>query len=126
MSYRTAKARVTGLGASGDGAHHWWMQRLTSIALIPLTLLWVVPFAQALGEGHAAVLALYGNPFHAIVAVLFIGVTFHHHAAGLQVVIEDYIHHKGLRTFALVANTLLCGALAVAGIFAVLKIALSG
>lgn len=126
MSYRTAKARVTGLGASGDGTHHWWTQRLTSIALIPLTLLWIFPFAQALGGGHEAVLALYGHPFHAIVAVLFIGVTFHHHAAGLQVVIEDYVHHKGLRTAALVANSLICGALAVAGIFAVLKIAFTG
>jgi len=126
MSYRTPKARVTGLGAAGDGTHHWWTQRLSSVALIPLTVLWAVPFAQTLGEGHEAVLALYAHPLHAIVAILFIGVTFHHHAQGLQVVIEDYVHHRGWRTGLLVANALGCGALAVAGIFAVLKIAFAG
>ncbi len=126
MSYRTAKARVTGLGAAGHGTDHWWTQRLTSIALVPLAILWAVPFAGALGAGYEAVIALYQSPFHAIVAALFIAVTFHHHAQGLQVVIEDYVHHKGWRTGLLVANSLGCAALGFAGVFAVLKIAFSG
>ncbi len=125
MSYRTAKARVTGFGAAGHGTGHWWSQRVSSVALIPLAILWAVPFAGALGEGHAAVLELYRSPFHAIVAALFVAVTFHHHAQGLQVVIEDYVHHKGWRTFALLANTLLCGFLGFAGVFAILMIAVS-
>ena len=123
MSYRTAKARVTGLGSAGSGVHHWWTHRLTSVALVPLGLLWVVPFAQTLGEGHAAVLALYANPFHAIVAALFVAVSFHHLAQGLQVVIEDYVHAKGWRTGLLVANSLFCAALGFAGVFALMKIA---
>ncbi len=123
FDYRTAQARVTGLGSARSGVHHWWQQRLTSIALVPLTILFAVPFASVLGEGHEAVVALYSNPFHAIVAALFIGVTLHHHAQGLQVVIEDYVHHKAWRTAALIANALICFALGFAGVFAVVMIA---
>lgn len=123
MSYRTAKARVTGLGTAHGGTHHWWTQNLSSLALVPLTVLFVVPFAQALGESREAVLGLYAQPFHAIVAALFMAVTFHHLAQGLQVVIEDYVHAKGWRVSLLAANTLLCAAAGFAGVFAVLKIA---
>lgn len=126
MGFRTPKARVTGLGSAGDGTHHWWTHRVTSVALIPLFLLWVVPFADVLGDGHAEVMELYANPFHAIVAALFIAVSFHHLAQGLQVVIEDYVHAKGVRTAALIANSLLCFAFGFAGVFAVLKIAFTG
>ena len=123
MSFRTPKARVVGLGSARGGTHHWWTQRLSSIALLPLTVLFVVPFAGALGEGFEATRALYSHPFHAIVGVLFIAVTFHHLAQGLQVVIEDYVHAKAWRTGLLIANSLFCAALGVAGVFAVLKIA---
>jgi succinate dehydrogenase / fumarate reductase membrane anchor subunit len=123
MGYRTPKARVVGLGSAGGGTHHWWTQRLSSVALLPLGALWVVPFAQVLGEGREAVLALYSQPFHAIVAALFVAVTFHHLAQGLQVVIEDYVHSRAWRTSLLIANGLGNAALGVAGVFAVLKIA---
>ena len=126
MSYKTPRARAAGLGSAHEGTHHWWIQRLTSIALIPLTLAFVIPFGAALGEGREAVLALYTQPFHAIVAILFIGVTFHHHQQGLQVVIEDYVHGKAWRPAALALNWMVCGALGLAGIFAVLKIAFTG
>jgi len=126
MTYRTDRARVTGLGAAGHGTHHWWIQRITSVALVPLTILFVIPFAGALGGEHAEVLSLYRNPFHAIVAVLFLGVGFHHLAAGVQVVIEDYVHAKGWRTALLLGNTMFCFAFGLAGIFAVLKIAFTG
>ena len=126
MSFKTSRARVSGLGAAGHGTHHWWTQRITSVALVPLTILFVIPFAQVLGGSHAEVLALYGHPFHALVAILFIAVAFHHLAQGLQVVIEDYIHGKGLRTALLMGNAMLCFALGFAGVFAVLKIAFAG
>jgi succinate dehydrogenase / fumarate reductase membrane anchor subunit len=126
MSYRTAKSRVTGLGAAHGGTHHWWTQRISSVALIPLTILFVIPFAQAVGAGHEAVLATYSSPLNAIVAALFLAVTFHHLAQGLQVVIEDYIHTKGWRTGLLIGNTLFCATLGFAGVFAVLKIAFAG
>lgn len=126
MSFRTPRARATGLGTAHSGTHHWWAQRLTSIALIPLSILFVIPFAGALGQGHEAVIALYANPFHAIVAILMIAVTFQHLHQGLQVVIQDYVHDKGWLTACLTGAWMLCGAAGLAGIFAVLKIAFAG
>ena len=123
MSYRTDKQRVQGLGSAKEGTGHWWSQRLTSIALIPLTLLFVFPFAASLGGSFEAVRATYASPFNAIVAILFIGVSFHHLQQGLQVVIEDYIHDHAVKTGALLANTLLTWAFGLAGVFAVAKIA---
>lgn len=123
--YRTPYARARYLGSTG-GTHHWTSINITSILLVPLTVLFVVPFAGALGESHEAVLALYGQPFHALVAILFIGVTFHHLWQGLQVVIEDYIHHKGWLVAALLANTAFCFVAGAAGIFGVLRIAFTG
>ena len=126
MTYRTPRARVSGLGSAGQGTHHWWLQRISALALLPLAVLFIVPFARALGGEHGAVLTLYAHPFHAIVAVLFIAVTFRHLALGLQVVIEDYVHAKAWRTGLLVGNTMFCFAFGLAGVFAVLKIAFTG
>lgn len=123
MSYRTDRARVAGLGTAGEGTNHWWSQRITSIALVPLTLLFIFPFAAALGGSFEEVRAVYQNPFNAIVAVLFIGATFLHLQQGLQVVIEDYVLSKGPRTVMLLANTLLAWLFGLSGVFAVLKIA---
>ena len=123
MTYRTDKARVLGLGSAKEGTGHWWSQRLTSVALVPLTLLFIVPFLRALGAEHGAVAATYANPFNAIVAILFIGATFAHLQQGLQVVIEDYVHDKTIRTGCLLANTLFTWAFGLAGVFAVAKIA---
>ena len=123
MAFRTDRQRVEGLGSAKEGVGHWWTHRLTSVALVPLTLLFIFPFARALGGGYAEVRAVYEHPWNALVAALFIGVALHHHMQGLQVVIEDYIHGKTARTAALIANTLICWALGLAGVFAVLKIA---
>ncbi len=123
MTHRTPRARVSGLGAAGQGSHHWWLQRISALALIPLTVLFMVPFARALGGAHAEVLAHYAHPFHALVAVLFIALAFRHLALGLQVVIEDYVHAKAWRTGLLVGNSMFCFTFGLAGVFAVLKIA---
>jgi succinate dehydrogenase / fumarate reductase, membrane anchor subunit len=122
-SYRTDHQRVHGLGAAGEGVEHWWHQRLTSIALVPLTLLFIFPFIRSLGTEHAVALETYASPFNAIVAVLFLLVGFLHLQQGLQVVVEDYVSDKPMRTALLVANTLVCWAFALAGVFAVAKIA---
>ncbi|MFQ5567371.1 MAG: succinate dehydrogenase, hydrophobic membrane anchor protein [Paracoccaceae bacterium] len=126
MIHRTPRARVSGLGPAGQGTHHWWLQRISSLALIPLTVLFMVPFASALGSEHGAVLALYAHPVRALVAVLFIAVAFRHLALGLQVVIEDYVHAKAWRTGLLVGNSMFCFTFGLAGVFAVLKIAFTG
>jgi succinate dehydrogenase / fumarate reductase membrane anchor subunit len=126
MGFRTARARVRGLGTAHEGTRHWWLQRLSSAALVPLTLLFVVPFARALGQGHAHVAALYAHPVHALVAVLFLAVGFWHLAQGMQVVIEDYVSHKGWRVALLVANGMFCAVFGLAGVFAVARLALAG
>lgn len=123
MAYRTPRARVSGLGAAGEGAQHWWHQRLSSVALVPLGILFIVPFVRALGASHAEVLAVYANPFNAVIAVLFIAVGFHHLKQGNQVVIEDYVHDRLWRPVLLVGNTLFCAFFGLVGVFAVLKIA---
>ena len=126
MTHRTPRARVSGLGAAGQGTQHWLSQLISSVALIPLTVLFMVPFAGAVGGAHGDVLALYANPFHAVVALLFIATAFRHLSQGLQTVIEDYVHAKAWRTGLLVGNTMFCFAFGLAGIFAVLKIAFAG
>ncbi|MFN4057129.1 MAG: succinate dehydrogenase, hydrophobic membrane anchor protein [Roseinatronobacter sp.] len=125
MGYKTDYARVHGSGAAGEGLHHWWGQRVTSVALIPLTLLFIIPFGRALGGGHDAFVATYSNLWHALVAILFIAAAFAHLHQGLQVVIEDYVSSKAPRTAALLANTLLCWAFGVAGILSVATVLFS-
>lgn len=125
-SIRTPMNRVFGLGSSKSGVEHWWAQRISSVALVPLTVLFLFPFVGALGQGHEAMIAVYSQPFNALVAILFLAATFWHLAQGLQVVIEDYVHAKAARTALLLANTLGCAALGVAGVFAAAKIAFGG
>jgi succinate dehydrogenase / fumarate reductase, membrane anchor subunit len=123
MQFRTNRQRVEGLGTAHDGVGHWWSQRLTSIALVPLTLFFIFPFARTLGADWEGVLTVYGRPLNAIVAILFLLVGFRHLEQGIQEVIEDYVHDRPLRTATLLANTFLCWAFALTGVFAVAKIA---
>lgn len=120
---KTDYKRVAGLGSARHGTGHWWGQRLTSVAMIPLTLLFIFPFGRAVGGGREMALETYGNPFDALVAMLFIAAVFAHARQGLQVVIEDYTQ-GALRTALLALNTLLCAGLALAGIFALALIAI--
>lgn len=123
--YLTPRARATGLGAAKSGVGAWWSSRLTSIALVPLGLFFIFPFVRALGQSHTEVLLVYSNPWNAIIAVLFIGVTFLHLQQGLQVVIEDYVHGKPLRTTLMLLNIGLTWLFGLAGVLAVLRIALA-
>lgn len=123
---RTPLSRVLNHGSAKDGVHHWWSQKLSAVALLPLTVLFVWTFAPALGSGYEAVRAAYAQPFNALVAILFIATAFWHLALGVQVVIEDYVHDKWPRTTLLLANTLGCFALGAAGVFAILKLAFGG
>lgn len=124
MSYLTDRKRVQGLGSAKSGTHHFISQRVTAIALIPLVVLFVLPFGYNLGAGYDRVIAAYSHPINAIIAVLFFIAVFTHLRLGLQVVIEDYVHGKMARTALLLANTLFCWLLGLTGVFAVAKIAL--
>ncbi len=125
MAYKTDFSRVQGLGSAHEGVGHWWTQRLTSVALIVLTPLFVIPFGRALGNGHEALVATYSAWGHALIAAAFVLVGAVHLMHGLQVVIEDYVPGKSLRTGLLIGNTLFGWALAAAGVFAVASILFS-
>ena len=125
MSIKTDYKRVAGLGSAKEGTHHWWTQRLSSIALVPLTICFVWTFGSTLGSDYEGVRETYSNPWNAVVAILFLLVGFHHLMQGLQVVIEDYVHGKAGVALQIL-NTLLCWGFAIAGIFAVAKIAFGG
>ncbi|MGM0584630.1 MAG: succinate dehydrogenase, hydrophobic membrane anchor protein [Pseudomonadota bacterium] len=126
MSYNTDLKRVVGLGSAKEGTGHFWSQRVTAVALIPLLILAILPFDHSLGTSWEAVRATYSHPFNAIIAILTIAVLFRHLQLGVQVVIEDYVHSKGVRAAALLANTLLCALFGLTGVFAVAKIAFAG
>ncbi len=123
--YRTDRQRVEGLGTAHEGVGHWWGQRVTAIALAPLTVFFVFPLARNLGSDWEAVRLSYAKPFNAIVAALFFIVAFRHLQYGIQVVVEDYVHDKPLKTALLLANTILCWALALIGVYAVARLAFS-
>ncbi len=125
MSYRTEYARARGWGAAHDGVRHFWTQRVTAVALVPLAIFFVFPFARALGSGYEAVRATYQNGWNAFIAISFIIVALWHLKLGLEVIIDDYVHSRGLHLVLMVANTLFTGAFAIAGVFAVAKIAIA-
>ena len=123
---RTPLGRVRGLGSAKEGVQHWWAQRLTSLALVPLTIWFVSSLVALAGAEHVDVITWLRSPVVAVSMVLLLGVTFHHTQAGLQVVIEDYVHDEGAKLALILAVKAVALIAALAGIFAVLKIALRG
>jgi len=123
---RSPLGRVMGLGSAKEGVGHWWAQRLTAVALIPLLLWFVIEVIRLTGAPRAAVAAWLHGPFAAITTVLLLIAVFYHMALGVQVVIEDYVHSEWSKITLLVLNKFVAFALAAAGIFAVLRIAFQG
>jgi succinate dehydrogenase / fumarate reductase membrane anchor subunit len=123
---RSPLGRAIGLGSAKEGVEHWWAQRVSAVALIPLGLWFAASVVALAGADRAAVLAWLHAPVQAILAILLLIAVFYHAALGLQVVIEDYVHAEWLKVPSLVAMRLVSFGLAVAGIFAVLRIAFGG
>ena len=121
-SFRTPLARARGLGAAKTGAEHWWEQRLTSVALLPLTFGAIVIVMSAIGRDYAEVVQILRSPFVSVIMLLFIFATTLHMKLGAQAVIEDYIHSKPAKTAMLIGNTFLCIVLWFACTFAILKL----
>jgi succinate dehydrogenase / fumarate reductase membrane anchor subunit len=122
---RSPLGRAIGLGSAKEGVEHWWAMRVTSIALVPLTVWFVVCVIKLAGADRAALVAWLHNPVSAVLMVLLLAATFYHSALGLQVVIEDYVHGEGAKLGLVIALRLLHVLLAALGIFAVLKLALA-
>jgi succinate dehydrogenase / fumarate reductase membrane anchor subunit len=123
---RTPLARARGLGSAHAGLHHWWMQRLTAIALVPLVVWFAVSLVMMSGADQGVVRAWIGSPFVMVLLILTIVIGLHHGQLGLQVVIEDYIHGEG-RKLALILLVRFVAVLSgLAAVVAILRIGFGG
>jgi succinate dehydrogenase / fumarate reductase membrane anchor subunit len=115
--------RAIGLGSAKEGVDHWWWQRVSSIALVPLALWFVISVIGLAGADLDTVVTWLDNPVAAVLFILLIVATFYHGALGLQVVIEDYVGYETAKFAALSVMKLAAFLLAALGIFCVLKLA---
>ena len=123
---RSPLGRAIGLGSAKDGVDHWWLQRLTAIALVPLTLWFVAAVIGLAGADLEAFIDWVSEPVSAVLLILLLIATFYHSALGLQVVIEDYVENEAARLTLLIVMKLASVVFAALAIFAVLKLALAG
>jgi succinate dehydrogenase / fumarate reductase membrane anchor subunit len=126
MSLRSPISRVTGLGTAKDGASHWWSQRVTSVALVLLGMWFIASLLRMPSFGHELVTAWIAMPVNAVLLLLLIGTLVHHSLLGVQVVVEDYVHHHGLKIGTMLVLTFAHVVVAALAIFAVLRIAFGG
>lgn len=124
--FRSPLARARGMGSAHEGAHHWWMQRVTALALIPLTLYFMTAAVALSGKPRSAVVEWLNCPISAVLMILFLFSAFYHAALGVQVVLEDYISSKMWRKVMIIKAQFLCIALGTACIYAVLRISFGG
>lgn len=122
---RSPLARAMGLGSAKGGIDHWWAQRVSAIALVPLTLWFIASIIAHTDSDYSVFIAWLKTPLVTILMILLLIALFYHTALSLQVVIEDYMHSE-LKFAALVIMRLSCFGLAVTGIIATLRIAFSG
>ncbi len=119
----SALYRAVGLGSAKTGAHHWWVQRVTAVALVPL-LVWLVASLLAHARGdHQAVAQWLGSPAVAVTMTVLLVALFWHMKLGLRVIVEDYVHGDRAKFAALVAVDLICLALMAIGVFTSLYLA---
>ena len=123
-SLRSPLGRVRGLGSSRSGTHHWWMQRVSSIALLPLTIWLVFSLATLAGASFSEAQVWVARPLNAVLLLAFLGVGFHHSAAGWQVILEDYVKPEWRRLVVVLLVNGLCALAWLASSFAVLRVAL--
>jgi succinate dehydrogenase / fumarate reductase, membrane anchor subunit len=119
---RTPLSRVRGLGSAHSGTQHFWRQRLTAVANIPLTIAVIVIFIMLLGRNQAAVAQIVGSPVVAVIMLLFVISVATHMRIGMQVVIEDYVHDELAKFVLIMANTFFCIAIALTSIYGILKL----
>ena len=118
----TPLGRVRGLGAARSGTQHFWRQRLTAVANVPLTIAFVLIVVALLGRNHAAVVQILGSPLIAVIMLLFIMSVTTHMRIGMQVIIEDYVQDESTKLILVMANTFFTVAVALASAFAILML----
>jgi len=120
---RTPLSRIEGLGSAKSGTAHFWQQRVTAVALVPLSVWFVASALAYVGAEQGAVAAFFAEPAEAILMFLFIVAAIHHMSLGLQVIIEDYIHQEGMKLTLLILNRFGCWGIGATAGFALLKLA---
>ena len=125
MSLRTPLARVRGLGTAKEGTHHWWMQRVTSVALIPLVLWFVISLLSVARADYQTFHLWLSNPISAGLMVALLAAMFYHASLGMQVIFEDYVRPEGAKILAVLATQFVLFLLGAISIVAVLKIAMT-
>ena len=118
----TSLGRVRGLGAAKSGTEHFWRQRLTAVANIPLTIAAIIIMITLLGRNQSAVAQILGSPLVAIIMLLFVLSVTVHMRIGMQVIIEDYVHDEKHKLGLIMANTFFTVAVALASAFAILTL----
>jgi succinate dehydrogenase / fumarate reductase, membrane anchor subunit len=123
---RTPLGKVRGLGSAKSGTEHFWLQRVTAVANVLLTIAFLFVVISLVGKPYAAAIARLQSPLVAILLLLFILSALVHMRLGMQVIIEDYVHGEGAKVVAVIANSFFTVAVGAASIFAILKIAFGG
>ena len=123
---RTPLGKVRGLGAAREGTGHFWRIRVTSIALVPLSMFVVGWVLSMRGAGLAEMRASLANPLIALAMALFVIISLDHMRLGMKEVVEDYVHDEGGRLVLLILNTFFCVLIGAASIFALLKLSFGG
>ena len=122
---RSPLGRARGLGSARAGSKHWWAQRVTAIALVPLTLWFIWSMLRLTGAGQSEVQAFLGSPFRLAMMLALIVATFHHLQLGMQVVIEDYVHDDSIKLASVLAMKGLCVLLALICLVSALSLGLN-
>lgn len=123
MSFRTPLGQVRGLGSARSGTAHWWVQRLTALALIPLSVWFVVSATHLVYADYSVAIDWLHTPWVAVLLTLMLAALFYHAYLGVQVVVEDYVHSEWLKIPMLLLLKSASVLLAMAGIFSILRIA---
>ncbi len=126
MSIRTPASRAHGLGSAREGTGHFWAQRLTAVALIPLLAWFVFSIAGLAGADYETSRDFISAPFPAVLVLLLIAAGLYHLKLGIQVIIEDYVHGEAVKIALLMFNALACIAIAAICAFSVFKLAFAG
>ncbi|MDE2304744.1 MAG: succinate dehydrogenase, hydrophobic membrane anchor protein [Gammaproteobacteria bacterium] len=121
-SLRSPLGRVSGLGSAKDGTSHWWAQRLSAVALLPLTLWFVISLLALPDLSYATVHAWLARPLDAFLAALGVAVLARHSLLGTSVIVEDYVHGPAAKLLALVGLRFMHVLAGAAGIFALLRL----
>jgi succinate dehydrogenase / fumarate reductase, membrane anchor subunit len=124
MSLQTPLHKAQGLGASHSGAGHFWNQRVSAVVLIPLTVWFAISALGLAGAGLVPVLIFLANPLNAVLMAAFMLISLYHMTLGMQEVILDYVPHPGFKFVLMLANYGFAFAVAAAGLFFLLRIAL--